>query len=32
MGVAGKERVREHFVDDVHLLKFAEVVEPLLAD
>jgi trehalose synthase len=32
MGAAGKERVREHFVDDVHLLKFAEVVEPLLAD
>jgi trehalose synthase len=32
MGAAGKERVREHFVDDVHLLKFAEVVEPLIAD
>jgi trehalose synthase len=32
MGAAAKEHVREHFVGDAHLLKFAEVVEPLIAD
>ncbi len=32
MGAVGKEQIRQHFVGDVHLLKFAEVVEPLLAD
>jgi len=32
MGAAAKEHVREHFVGDSHLLKFAEVVEPLIAD
>jgi trehalose synthase len=32
MGVAGKEHVREYFVGNVHLLKFAEVVGPLIAD
>ena len=30
MGAVGKEQIRQHFVGDVHLLKFAEVVEPLL--
>jgi trehalose synthase len=32
MGAAGKEYIREHFVGNVHLLKLAEVVEPLTAD
>ncbi|MDR2986605.1 MAG: glycosyltransferase [Nocardiopsaceae bacterium] len=32
MGVAGKEYIREHFVGNVHLLNFAEVIEPLIAD
>ncbi|MGN6680766.1 MAG: glycosyltransferase, partial [Streptosporangiaceae bacterium] len=32
MGAAGKEHTREHFVGNIHLLKFAEVVESLIAD
>ncbi|HEX5187909.1 MAG TPA: glycosyltransferase [Streptosporangiaceae bacterium] len=32
MGAAGKAYTREHFVGDVHLLRFGEVIESLLSD
>jgi trehalose synthase len=32
MGAAGQEHVRQHFVGDVHLLRFAEVIDAVLAD
>ncbi len=32
MGAAGKAYTREHFVGDVHLLRFGEVIESVLAE
>jgi trehalose synthase len=32
MGAAGQAYTREHFVGDVHLLRFAEVIESMIAD
>jgi trehalose synthase len=31
MGAAGKEYTREHFIGDVHLLRFAEVIDAVIA-
>ena len=31
MGAAGKEHVREHFIGDVHLLRFAQVIDAVIA-
>ncbi len=32
LGAAGQAYTREHFVGDVHLLRFAEVIESMIAD
>jgi trehalose synthase len=32
MGAAGKAFTREHFIGDMHLLRFAEVIDAVLAD
>jgi trehalose synthase len=32
MGAAGRAYTREHFIGDMHLLRFAEVIEAVLAD
>jgi trehalose synthase len=32
MGAAGRAYTREHFIGDVHLLRFAEVIDAVLAD
>jgi trehalose synthase len=32
MGAAGMEYTREHFIGDMHLLRFAEVIDAVLAD
>jgi len=32
MGAAGKAYTREHFIGDMHLIRFAEVIEAVMAD
>jgi len=32
MGAAGKAYTREHFIGDMHLIRFADVIEAVMAD